>query len=86
MKLKRVLITFSAVAVMASTVAISASAAGTPDVVASAEISASTDVTIEPRIEVIETKYRKTTDGRLQYRRWNATHGYWVDPEWIDIV
>ncbi len=22
--------------------------------------------------------------GRVQYRRWNATWGYWVDPEWID--
>lgn len=23
-------------------------------------------------------------EGRLQYRRWNATDGEWLDPEWID--
>ena len=23
--------------------------------------------------------------GRYQYRRWNETRGYWVDPAWIDI-
>ena len=23
-------------------------------------------------------------NGRHQIRRWNATRGYWVDPEWID--
>lgn len=85
MKLKKLLIAFSAVAVMASTVAVSASAADTTDIAAPVETSASTDATIEPRIEVVETKYRVTVDGRIQYRRWNATHGYWVDPEWIDL-
>lgn len=23
--------------------------------------------------------------GRPQFRRWNATWGYWVDPDWIDL-
>lgn len=39
------------------------------------------DSTIMPRADVIEVKYR-IKDGRLQYRRWNATRGYWVDSEW----
>lgn len=38
---------------------------------------------IEPRADIIENKYRLTPDGRIQYRRWNSTKGYWVDPEWI---
>ena len=39
---------------------------------------------IQPYAEVIETKFR-TYNGKLQYRRWNATYGYWVDPDWIDL-
>ena len=33
--------------------------------------------------EVIETKFR-IYNGVLQYRRWNATRGVWVDPYWIN--
>lgn len=40
---------------------------------------------IQPRADVIETKYR-LHNGVLQYRRWNATRNYWVDPYWIDMV
>ena len=43
-------------------------------------------MTIQPRAEVIEIKYRYDNyTGKLQYRRWNATYGYWVDPYWIDL-
>ena len=28
--------------------------------------------------------YTRMNNGRLQYRRWNATRNYWVDPYWID--
>ena len=35
--------------------------------------------------DVIEYIYRYTDDGILQYRRWNATKGVWVDPAWITI-
>ncbi len=41
--------------------------------------------TAEPQADVIETHLRTTADGQLQYRRWNATHGYWIDPYWITI-
>lgn len=41
---------------------------------------------IQPRADVIETKFRlDTVTGKLQYRRWNATRNYWVDPYWIDL-
>lgn len=33
-------------------------------------------------IEIITRIYH----GRHQYRRWNVTQGYWVDPYWIDIA
>jgi len=34
--------------------------------------------------DVIVTKFREY-NGLLQYRRWNETRGYWVDPYWITI-
>lgn len=40
---------------------------------------------IIPFADIIEYKYR-TYFGVLQYRRWNATRGYWVDPYWINLV
>ena len=39
---------------------------------------------IEPRADVIVMKYR-LHNGVYQYRRWNETQGYWVDPYWMDI-
>ena len=40
---------------------------------------------IQPRADVIEYKFR-TYNGQLQYRRWNATRNYWVDPYWICLL
>lgn len=37
-----------------------------------------------PRADKIETKFRVTSDNVLQYRRWNATKGVWVDSDWIN--
>lgn len=48
-------------------------------------ITASSEEGIQPYSDIIETKFRTTWDGRIQYRRWNATRGYWVDPAWIDL-
>lgn len=42
------------------------------------------DSTVSPRADQIITKFRVYND-ILQYRRWNATKGYWVDPDWIDV-
>lgn len=39
---------------------------------------------VEPRADVIVAKYR-IKDGVYQYRRWNETQGYWVDPYWMDL-
>lgn len=39
---------------------------------------------VSPRADVIEKKYR-IHNGVSQYRRWNRTHGYWVDPFWINM-
>lgn len=50
------------------------------------EIVSTSDAEIEPRLDVIVTKYRiEVATGRLQYRRWNETKGCWVDPEWIYV-
>lgn len=43
-----------------------------------------TESIVEPRADVIVIKYR-TYNGKYQYRRWNETQGYWVDPYWIDM-
>ena len=39
---------------------------------------------VEPRADIIETYYRKTPEGKLQYRHWNSTKGRWVEPDWVD--
>lgn len=39
--------------------------------------------TIIPFADVIVYKYR-LYNGKYQYRRWNETRGYWVDPYWMD--
>ena len=36
-----------------------------------------------PQKDVIQI-YIRTHNGVKQYRRWNATRKYWVDPDWID--
>lgn len=38
---------------------------------------------IVPYADVIVYKYR-LNNGKFQYRRWNETRGYWVDPYWMD--
>lgn len=38
---------------------------------------------ITPYADVIVKKYRDY-NGVIQYRRWNQTRGYWVDPYWIN--
>lgn len=43
----------------------------------------------DPDIEVysedrIEYKFRYY-NGVLQYRRWNATKGYWIDATWLNV-
>ncbi len=35
--------------------------------------------------DIIEYKYRISSTGKLQYRRWNASRKKWVDPYWIDV-
>lgn len=37
---------------------------------------------IMPLSDVIVLKMR-VHNGRLQYRHWNETQGYWVEPYWI---
>ena len=39
---------------------------------------------IMPLADVVVRKTR-LYQGRLQYRRWNQTWGYWGDPYWIDM-
>lgn len=34
--------------------------------------------------DIIEYKYRVNSEGQLQYRRWNATKGYWIDATWLN--
>lgn len=48
-------------------------------------IPQSDKMSITPYADKIVTKYR-VSNGVLQYRRWNQTQGYWVDPDWIDMT
>lgn len=52
----------------------------------SASISHIGQSEIQPRADIINTVLRNHPDnGRLQYRRWNATRGYWIDADWIYV-
>ena len=46
--------------------------------------STSSESEIVPHADVIVYAYR-IYNGVQQYRRWNETRGYWVDPYWIDV-
>lgn len=54
-----------------------------PDVLTT-KVSA-TNETITPFAGNIICRHRYY-NGVYQYRRWNATRGYWVDPDWIDVT
>lgn len=76
-KIKKILVTIAAGVVILNTF-------NAASAIASAAVY-NTDDGIMPYADEIETKWRVSL-GRLQYRRWNATRGYWVDPEWITYV
>lgn len=44
----------------------------------------SKNIMVEPRSDVIVTKFRILNDV-IQYRRWNETKGVWVDNDWINL-
>lgn len=46
--------------------------------------SSSSESEIVPYADIIVYEYR-IYNGVQQYRRWNQTRGYWVDPYWIDV-
>lgn len=75
MKVRRMICAISMAFVMALGLASPASAA-------SQGVEA---LAIEPRADVITTRYRFTSEGVLQYRRWNETGNYWVDPYWRNV-
>lgn len=71
------------IGVMAATMAFSAMPAAIPAMLqAPAAVEAAE---IEPRADVVYWIYRTLSNGIIQKRRWNATRGYWVDPDWINV-
>lgn len=81
MQLKRILISLISITIFLSILSMPVSA----NTIDSHAVPQSTTESVDPRIDVIVTKYRETIDGRLQYRRWNETRGYWVDPYWMYV-
>lgn len=69
------------IGVMAATMAFSAMPAAIPAMLQMPTTVESAE--IEPRADVVYWRYRILEDGTIQKRRWNATRGYWVDPDWI---
>lgn len=78
---KRVLI-----GMLTATMLFSAMPASIPDMLQmTVMVEASETAEIEPKADVVYWMYRVLSDGTIQKRRWNATRGYWVDPDWIDV-
>lgn len=48
------------------------------------EQSVQNDIGVAPCADEIVTKFR-AYNGKVQYRRWNQTRGYWVDKHWINL-
>lgn len=71
------------IGVMAATMAFSAMPAAIPAMIQMPVAVEAAE--IEPRADVIYWRFRTLSDGTVQKRRWNATRGYWVDPDWIDV-
>lgn len=69
------------IGVMAATMAFSAMPAAIPAMLQMPTTVEAAE--IEPRADVVYWRYRILEDGTIQKRRWNATRGYWVDPDWI---
>ncbi|HJC32124.1 MAG TPA: hypothetical protein H9934_08355 [Candidatus Anaerobutyricum faecale] len=68
---------------MAATMAFSAMPAAMPAMIQTPAAVEAAE--IEPRADVVYWIFRELDDGTIQKRRWNATRGYWVDPDWIDV-
>lgn len=83
MKLKKLFISIMCLALLGTSGALNIQAIAAETPVVSDELVSTEE--IEPRADIIETYFRKTPWGTLQYRRWNSTRGYWVDPDWIDM-
>lgn len=73
-KIKKVLVTIAAGVVILNTFNAASASASTAVY--------NTDDGIMPYADEIETIWRVNGD-LLQYRRWNVTRNYWVDPYWI---
>ncbi len=74
-KIKKILVTIAAGVVILNTF-------NAASISADAAAYNTDDGVCMPYADEIETKWR-INRGVLQYRRWNATRGYWVDPDWI---
>ena len=48
------------------------------------EQSVQNDIGVAPCADEIVTKFR-AYNGKVLYRRWNQTRGYWVDKHWINL-
>lgn len=57
-----------------------------PMAAAPVEVQAAEIPTVDPQVDEIVWRYRKTADGTIQKRRWNASRNCWVDPYWINVT
>ena len=82
--MKRFIKCLCVVLAVACIIPISAVAADSVELAPVAATTTELEESVAPRADVIELKYR-IYNGLLQVRRWNATWGYWVHPEWITV-
>ncbi len=87
MKLKKILAAFCAAALLTTGCATTALAAEPTDFapISATYAAVKPGTGIEPQADLSETYFRVNAEGQPQYRRWNATRGYWIDPDWIDL-
>lgn len=80
-KLKYIIVTV----ILTISVSIPVTAIAKPIETEPISISENTEENSTYTSDKIEYVYR-TYNGKLQYRRWNATKGYWIDATWLDVI
>ncbi|WNX83501.1 hypothetical protein RWV98_12905 [Agathobaculum sp. NTUH-O15-33] len=78
---KKIIYAISTVALIASSLTL-ANAAEPIQTPALENLTTVNEIILRADVIVYKTRIH---EGRQQYRRWNETRGYWVDPEWIDL-
>lgn len=84
--MKKRLMSFFAVMLIYFGIAIPVNAQRFEDANETIEIQKISESDVSYNVFAIQIEYKFRYNNRVrQYRRWNASYGFWIDPYWINI-